>query len=164
MEKLRDFFECLTIILFIQFLSWGCAMFICLFITSVDTPLWFDFVVLLLALTTILSAYITISLCKDKENTERIKENEYCGICNSFLHNNKYPDDFPKKYKICCNCKNIAYIVYKENHKEICDKIIELKDFIPDINAEVYLNRSEFYLKNKKKFDDLFIFKNSEDD
>lgn len=168
MKKLCDFFIYLTIILFVQFIIWSVSMLICLFTTFIGIPLWTDFIVIFFGFTTIISAGITMLLYEKPIrigiDTRTTKEHAYCSVCDSFLHTNEYPDNFPKKYKICCNCKSIADIVYKENHKEIHNRIIELKDLIPDTDAEVYLNWSEFYLQNKKRFDDIFIFKNNKEE
>jgi len=165
MNKICNLFAYLTIILFVQFISWTGVVLIWFFATLEDVPLWADFIIILLGSVTILSAGITMLLyekpSRTKEHTEIIKEPDYCSVCDSFLHNNdNYQDDFPKKYKICCNCKDIADIVYKENHEEIYNRIIELKNLIPSTDAEVYLDWSERYLQNKKRFDDIFIFKN----
>lgn len=164
MEKLRDFFEWMTIILFTLFLSGSTSLFICL-LTSIDIPLWIDLMVIFLTIITILSATITISLCKNKKNIEIKKEiiYEYCMICKSKLDQPIYPEDFPDKFKICCFCKAVADIVYKEEHNEIFNHIKELHDLLPKgIGVNEYFERSEHYNQHKKEFDDIFIVKNSE--
>ena len=68
----------------------------------------------------------------------------YCQICNDWLdkHSN-YPKNFPDKYRICCNCNGIAEYIYMK------DSVIEW-DWA-----------DKFYRKRKKKFDELFVIKES---
>lgn len=78
-----------------------------------------------------------------KEMEIQNNSNLYCQICEDFLdkHSN-FPEDFPDKFKICCRCWKVAnYIFFVKKQK------FEMKD------------RVKFYIKYKKKFDELFIIK-----
>jgi len=56
-----------------------------------------------------------------------------CAICHGFLHND-FPEDFPKDWKFCCQCKIIAeslvndcsvgdYRAFKDSAQKIWDRI-----------------------------------------
>jgi len=139
-------------------------MFINLLITLYYIPLWIDLIVIFYTVTTILSASITISLCKTKINinidyTEKKIKYEYCMVCSSKLDRPNYPEDFPDKYKLCCFCKETADEVYKVYHNEISNLIDELYRLLPtNIGPDEYLNKTNHYKKYKEKFDNLFIY------
>jgi len=57
----------------------------------------------------------------------------YCAICNHVLHGG-FPEDFPKEWKFCCQCKIIAeslvndcsvedYRAFKDSARKIYKKI-----------------------------------------
>jgi len=78
-------------------------------------------------------------------------EQEVCNICGSKLHNRFY-EDFPEKYKICCFCLKTANFIYSdlmiEYDKNLINSIIDGASHLRK-NYELY----------KKKFDNLFKIK-----
>lgn len=75
---------------------------------------------------------------------EEVKNNPnlYCQICKDLLDKSSdFPEDFPDKYKLCCNCWNIVRYIY--------DKGLNIDWDWAD----------KFYRERKKKFDEIFVVK-----
>ena len=82
-----------------------------------------------------------------------------CKICEKILDDPDFPDDFPKKYKICCDCLRIAKYIYMDNqeHNYTTYGVLKLNIIKKSIEWEW---AEERYEKYKKEFDNLFKIKN----
>lgn len=70
-----------------------------------------------------------------------------CSICGRFLDDSKlFPEDFPTKFKICCNCKRVVDYIYKLDHPIDYNKYSE-SDFL------------RYYENYQEKFDNLLVIK-----
>jgi len=81
-----------------------------------------------------------------------------CQICGSILHN-RFPDNFPNEYKICCLCLDVANCIYSKVDKTKTK--MELNALIGFITGRD-MGLMHYYNIFKKGFDDLFVVKKGE--
>lgn len=66
---------------------------------------------------------------KKNKKVERIKDR--CATCFGKLHRpNRFPEDFPDEWKMCCNCKGLASIIAYYGLEDVVRFFIKSSSFL----------------------------------
>jgi len=116
---------------------------LCCFNTLVTLGIVYLFVVIIILSIIIIIMIVCLYFIELITKRNGIKSGKCCQICNDLLDKrSNFPENFPVRFKICCDCWNVALYVYDKEHNIECDWA------------------DKAYRTHKKKFDELFIIKN----